>query len=457
MRARLFAAGAVVTALAFAPSALAQPAPPLPAPPGDPVPSAGTPQRAPADPAPPTTNTDPDPPPDPVPPPQDAKKPPAVPDDVPDRIRPTSDDPDDAYEPDDQLRAIGEPEPDPSQHRYFPLNVSFIYPLATNVGDPNRATNIDIGVLFTKIGYLYGGVQTGMLASVSQRMVGLQIGLGTVSEGRTEGGQIAGGFAIADAPMNGLQLGGVFSWSRFRFNGVQISGVANQARKHFAGLQIAGGINIARKTAHGAQIGGLMNIGGIEGVQIAPINISDDVNGVQIGIVNVARKVRGLQIGLVNVASELDGESIGAASVPRSGGIHGAVWGSNSLYGNYGIKFASRFTYSIFSGAFHFEGKDKLMGPGFTFGFAHPVLTSLLPGLFVQADVGGYRLFRLEGAQRAHDELYKTRLIVRYALVRHLSMFVGGGAYFGLRSSDDPAATSITTRFGPELDAGIDL
>ncbi len=415
MRARILAATtAAVTALAIASPATAQPAPSPPRP-------------APSPP-----------------------RPPAIPEGGPARILPPTADPDDAYEPGDQLRAIGEPETDPSQHRYFPLNLSFIYPLATNVGDPNRATNIDVGVLFTKIGYLYG-VQTGMLASVSQRMVGLQIGLGTVTEGRSEGAQIAGGFAISDAPFNGLQLSGVFSWSRFRFNGVQIGGLANQARKHFAGIQIAGGMNLARKTAHGAQIAGVMNIGGIEGLQLAPVNISDDVNGVQIGIVNIARKVRGLQIGLVNIASELDGESIGAASVPRSGGIHGVAWGSNSLYGNFGVKFASHFTYSIFSASFHFEGKDKLVGPGFTFGFAHPFLTFLTPGFFVGADVGGYRMFRMEGAQRAHDEVFKSRLVLRYSVVRHLSMFVAGGAYLGLRD-DGPIA-----RFGPEIDAGFEL
>lgn len=422
MRARILAATtAAVTALAIASPATAEPAP--------------------------------SPPPEGAPPAAAKPAAPAIPEGVPARILPPSTDPDDAYEPDDQLRAIGEPETDPSQHRYFPLNVSFIYPLATNVGDPNRATNIDVGVLFTKIGYLYG-VQTGMLASVSQRMVGLQIGLGTVSEGRSAGGQIAGGFAISDAPFNGLQVSGVFSWSRFRFNGVQIGGLANQARKHFAGVQISAGMNLARKTAHGAQIAGVMNIGGIEGLQLAPLNISDDVNGVQIGIVNIARKVRGLQIGLVNIASELDGESIGAASVPRSGGIHGVAWGSSSLYGNFGIKFASHFTYSIFSASFHFEGKDKLVGPGFTFGFAHPFLTFLTPGFFVGADVGGYRMFRMEGAQRSHDEVLKSRLILRYSVVRHLSMFVGGGVYFGLR---DPDPKGEATRFGPEFDAGFEL
>ncbi len=454
MRARILAATtAVITALAIASPATAQPAPWPPPPVGAPtarpapLPPLPAPTAQPGAPAQPSP-ADPEALPDPIPAPPVAA--PAIPEGIPDRVRPPSTDPDDAYEPGDQLRAIGEPETDPSKHHYFPLNFSFIYPLATNVGDPDRSTNIDVGVLFTKIGYLYG-VQTGMLASVSQRMVGLQIGLGTVSEGRTEGGQIAGAFAIADAPMNGLQAAGVFSWSRFRFNGVQIAGVANQARKHFGGLQIAGGVNLARKTAHGAQIAGVMNIGGIEGLQLAPINISDDVNGVQIGVVNIARKVKGLQIGLVNIASELDGESIGAASVPRSGGIHGAAWGSNSLYGNFGIKFASHFTYSIFSASFHFEGQDKLIGPGFTFGFSHPFLTFLTPGFFVQADVGGYRMFLTEGSQRAHDEVYKTRLILRYSVVRHLSLFVGGGAYLGLRGN------APTARFGPEFDVGVDL
>jgi hypothetical protein len=359
-------------------------------------------------------------------------------------------DPDDAVEPDDQLRPIGEPETDASQHHYFPLNLSLLYPLATNLGDPNRATNIDLGVLFTKVGYLYG-VQTGFLASVSQRMAGLQLGFGAITEGRTEGAQIAGAFAMSDAPFDGLQVAGVFAWSRFRFNGVEIAGVANQARKHFAGLQLAGALNLARKTAHGAQISGFMNLGAIEGLQLGTLNISDRVDGVQIGVINIARKVKGLQIGLINIADDVDGESIGAASVPRTGGIHGVVWGSSSLYGNFGLKFASHYTYSIFTGSFHFEGKDKLVGPGFTFGLFHPFLPSLLDGLYLQADIGFYRMFLTEGEQRKHDEIYKTRLLLRYSLVRHLSLFVGGGAYLGIQGS------SPTARWGPELDAGLEL
>jgi hypothetical protein len=423
MRLRLAAATPVLAcALVLAPVAAAQ-APALPPPPWKTAPSA--------------------PPPPPPLPPATSDPPPAPP-------RPPSGDPDDAPEPGDQLRAIGEPETDPSKHAYFPLNVSFLYPLATNLGDPNRATNLDVGLLYTKIGYLHGGVQTGLLAAITQRMVGVQIGVGTVSEGRSYGAQLAAAFALCDAPFDGLQLAGVFSWARFRFNGVQLAGVANQARKHFAGLQIAGGVNIARKTLHGVQIAGLLNVGAVDGLQIAPVNISSEVNGVQIGIVNIARKVRGLQIGLINIADDLSGESVGMASVPRAGGIHGVAWGSNSLYGNFGVKFASLYTYSMFSASFHFEneGQDKLFGPGFTFGLYRPVL---LDGLFVQADVGGYRMFQLEGAQQAHDEIFKTRLIVRYALARHLSLFVGGGAYLGLRGE------SPTARFGPEFDAGVEL
>lgn len=410
MRLRVAAVPAIVCGLALAPRAAAQEPPPPPT------------TSAPAQPSPPP----------PAPPP------------------PLRGDPDDAPEPDDQLRAIGEPETDPSQHAYFPLNFSFLYPLSTNVGDPNRATNIDVGILYTKVGYLYGGVQTGLLAAVTQQMTGVQIGAGTITEGRSYGAQIAGAFALSDARFDGLQLAGVFSWARFRFNGAQIAGVANQARKHFAGVQIAGGVNIARRTVHGAQIAGLLNVGAVEGFQIAPVNIASEVTGVQIGVVNIARKVRGLQIGLVNIADEVSGESVGMASVPRAGGVHGVVWGSSSLYGNFGVKFASLYTYSMFSASFHFEneGKDKLLGPGFTFGIYRP---AFFDGLYVQADVGGYRMFQLEGAQQAHDEIFKTRLIVRYALVRHLSLFVGGGAYLGLRGPGP------TARFGPEFDAGVEL
>jgi hypothetical protein len=360
---------------------------------------------------------------------------------------------DDGPDADDALRTIGEPDSDPSAHKYFPLNASFLYPFATNAGDPNRATNLDVGVLFTKIGYLYG-LQTAILASVTQEMIGAQVGLVAITEGPTFGAQVAGAFALSDAPFSGLQVAGLFNWSRFHFEGIEIAGVANQSRKSFSGLQIAGAVNIARRKLHGVQIAGFMNIGEVDGLQLAPLNISSEVTGVQVGIINIARKVSGTQIGLINIADNLQGESIGIASVPRSGGIHGAVWGSNSIYGNFGLKFASRFIYSIVSGGFHVEDKDKvggksnLIGPGFTFGFYRPIL---FQDFYVQADIGGYRLFLTDGAQRAHDEIYKTRLMVRYAIVNRFSMFVGGGAFLGLRGNAPIA------RFGPEFDAGLEL
>ncbi len=362
---------------------------------------------------------------------------------------PSAHDPDDAPEPDDQLRAIGEPETDPSKRRYFPLNASFLYPLSTNVGDPHRSTNIDLGLIYTKVGFL-NGAQTGIVAAVSHELNGLQIGAGTITEGRSRGAQIAAAFAMADERFDGLQLAGVFSWARFRFGGLQLSGVANQARKHIAGVQVAGALNIARKTMHGVQVAGLVNIGAVEGLQIAPLNISSEVKGMQIGLINIARKVRGVQVGLINIADEVSGETIGMASVPRSGGLHGVVWGSNTLFGNFGLKFASNFTYSIFSGSFHFErdGKDKLFAPGFTFGFFKK---AIFEDLYIHADVGGYRLILMEGAQRQHDELFKTRVIARYALAKRLSFFVGGGAF--LRFVD----VAPSTRFGPEFDAGLEL
>jgi len=51
----------------------------------------------------------------------------------------------------------------------------------------------------------------------------------------------------------------------------------------------------------------------------------------------------------------------------------------------------------------------------------------LFDGFYVQADVGGYRLFLTDGPQRKHDEISRRGLIARYAIVNHLSIFVGGG------------------------------
>jgi hypothetical protein len=172
----------------------------------------------------------------------------------------------------------------------------------------------------------------------------------------------------------------------------------------------------------------------------------------------VARNFKGLQIGAINITDNLDGESLGIAPLPRRGGIHAMAWASNSLYGNLGVKFASRYAYSILSGALHSvarEGADAstrqiVYAGGLTLGATVPLP---LDGFAISGDLGGYRLFRDEATFSGHDELYKLRFMVSYPIAPRLTPFIGGGVNLALRGED----SVDTADFGGEFCVGLEL
>ncbi|MFO0757895.1 MAG: hypothetical protein U0359_15470 [Byssovorax sp.] len=332
---------------------------------------------------------------------------------------------------------------------YFPVSFALLHPISTNMTQSELHTNLGVALIFGRVGYLEG-LQLGLINSTLHDMTGVQLGVASVNEGSTNGLQLGGVFSYADGPLRGLQLSGVFGWATAPIVGAQIAGVANQTKAGVRGLQLSGAFNIVRgeQRVDGVQIGGV-NLGRVNGLQLGGLNVSEEVRGLQIGLINVARKIDGLQIGLINITDNLEGESFGVASVPRRGGVHLMVWGSNSLSGNLGVKFASRYTYSVLSSAVHRDGKDTVIAAGLTFGVHFPFL---IPALSWSGDLGGYRLFRIDVPKTTHDEMVKTRLLVSYEIARHFSIFAGGGAYVSVRGD-----STLTSKFGPELCAGLDL
>jgi hypothetical protein len=333
---------------------------------------------------------------------------------------------------------------------YFPLSLALLYPISTNGGVPELRTNVALGVFLGRVGSV-DGVQLGLVNSAIHDVRGLQLGAASLIDGGADGAQIGGVFAFTDGPFQGVQLAGLLSWSGSSLSGLQIAGGANQARHHVRGVQAAGGFNLTYGDVEGVQIGAV-NIGKIRGVQIGLINVSADTEGTQIGILNVARRSSGLQVGVLNVTDNLEGESLGIASVPRMGGIHLVVWGSNSLSGNIGVKFSSKFTYSILSAAIHRDDKSTAAGAGLTLGLRFPILRSVIDGFTLGSDFGGYRLFREPGMNTRHDEIYKARLIASYEIARRFSLFAGGGGHLVFRDGPTPRLS-----FGPELCAGLEL
>ncbi|NUQ79172.1 MAG: hypothetical protein HUU21_37130 [Polyangiaceae bacterium] len=345
---------------------------------------------------------------------------------------------------------IEDPDAPKASVGYFPVNLSFIYPLAFNVGRPILRTNLDIALLVSHVGEV-DGAQVGLVTYTVLDVEGVQASVGALTGGHMTGIQLGGTFAYAGGGITGAQASGIFGWSTKEVRGVQLAGVAAQTYEDIDGLQLSGAFNIARRQVTGAQIAGGVNMGRVRGFQLGLINVSAEVDGLQVGLINIARRIDGLQVGLINVTASLAGESLGLVNILKPGRIHLTLWGSNSLLGNAGVKFASKYAYSIVSAAIHNLEGEVAAGAGLTLG-VHLPLKLYLPGLTVSGDFGAYRLFPSGFNFTGHAEVYKTRLIASYELAHRLTLFVGGGAHLSVTGDENE-----TTSFGPELSGGLEL
>jgi hypothetical protein len=336
---------------------------------------------------------------------------------------------------------------------YYPVNVSLIYPLAINAAHPTSYTHVDLALILSSVGVVYG-LQLGTLGWIVHDLRGVQLDVAGVVGGKAEGLMVGGVFAMANGSVEGMQVAGALGWAD-EVRGLQVAGIGAHTARDLDGVQASGVFNVLRKDLEGIQLAGAVNIGRVDGFQLAPINVSQRARGLQIGILNVAREIDGLQIGVVNVTDNLDGESLGIIPLPRRGGIHLSLWGSNSLLGNVGIKFASRYAYSILSTGIGNEdddqgGNETIYAAGLTMGAALPIADELR----VSSDLGVYRRFRDELTLAGRDEIYKLRFAGAYSIARRMSPFVGAGAFLSLR---DGANQTTDGEIGPEIFLGVEL
>jgi len=310
---------------------------------------------------------------------------------------------------------------------------SFFYPLATNYDKPSVRTHFSFNALYGHVGSL-DGFELGLLNVESKEGRGVQIGgLGNWIGGSFNGLQV-GGIGNASQSIQGLQLSFGVNHVRDTSLGGNIAGIANVTGAKANGVSIALGVNSAQ-TSEGFAVAGLTNItrGNVTGVELAAFNYAKDVSGVQVGVINVAGKVSGMQLGLVNIADDVDGVPIGLISVTRSGGIHPQFWASSASLANVGLKFATRYTYTLLNVSAKPVDNHWRVGPGLAFGVSVPVL----PKTFFEPDLGVTHLIGktsccttgpLGAVERQRDEtLTRLRGALRYEFIRHFSLFAGAG------------------------------
>lgn len=266
-----------------------------------------------------------------------------------------------------------------SEEDRTPVTVSFLYPLATNANRPDVTSNADVSPLYGRVG-------------------------------KIEGGQLGGVVVHAARGVDGVQLGGVATISGGAVSGVQLGGVVNVSTASTTGLQLSGAANVATSDVTGAQV--------------APVNVAGPVDGVQLGIINVGRNVRGLQLGLVNIAEDVDGAAIGLVSISKDS-VHPIVWASNLQYMNAGVKFSTKYVFTMLGAHYgtHEADFDKV-GATAAIGGHIPLPASFdveVQGSFTQLVPSRIRSDSKENSWVA------PQVVAGYSVASHFRVFAGGG------------------------------
>ena len=299
------------------------------------------------------------------------------------------------------------------------LTIGLLHPLATNADRPDVTAQVDLSVFYGRVGVI-------------------------------EGVQLGGGAGYAAHGVSGMQLAGVAAITGGTARGVQLAGLSNLALGGLTGLQLAAAVNLSSGTTQGVQLSGATNIASADmnGVQLAPVNIAGPVQGLQLGVVNIARHVRGLQLGLINIADEVDGAAIGLVSIARDS-VHPIVWTSNLQYMNAGVKFSTKYMFSLL--AVHYgtrEADFDTVGLTLALGGRLP-----LPARFDLEAQGSFT--QLAPWRRATDEKTSSwiapQLAVGYTFAPHMRVFVGAGVRLPIEVELGRAVSR------PEVLAGLQL
>lgn len=305
----------------------------------------------------------------------------------------------------------------PEPERFAVATLSLAYPIATNMGRPDVRTPLAFSFFYDHIG-TSTALQLGLGVAVASRAShATQIGLiAALSGGRATGVQLGLGGALARGPVDGVQASVGFSAAKESLAGAQLSAGANFTRGAVDGAQVAGAFNVAGEDVRGLQLAG--------GLNLAP-----SVDGAQLGIVNVGRRVRGLQLGVVNVAEDVEGAALGLVSITRDG-VHPIVWTSNASYVNAGVKFATKYTYTITAVGIGAPETDwgagsaiEKVGVAFAIGGRIPVLAGAVGTLAILPEMGGY----LHDAGPTQNFAMAPRVLAEMSFASHFSLLAGAG------------------------------
>ncbi|HLK91247.1 MAG TPA: caspase family protein [Polyangia bacterium] len=207
---------------------------------------------------------------------------------------------------------------------------------------------------------------------VDRDLHGLQLSVGMNNAGPLSGAQIASGANLARGGGRGAQIASGVNVVDGDFRGWQNAAGANITTGHFRGMQMAAGLNLADEASglqlvaganvarrfDGAQIGVINVAGDATGFRLGVVNASRETRGFQLGVVNASRETSGFQFGVLNIAAHDDGESFALLNLIGNG-IHDlALYGTDALLTNVGLKLGGRHLFTSLS--FSYQPGDDL-------------------------------------------------------------------------------------------------
>jgi hypothetical protein len=134
--------------------------------------------------------------------------------------------------------------------------------------------------------------------------------------------------------------------------------------------------------------------------------------------------VHGAQIGLVNYADEAD-VSLGVLAMTRAGGAHLELSVDDMLAPLVSVRLDAKYNYSFVSLGFAPYGDREQRGYSLGAGFGAKVPLPLA-GAFIDTDLGFHMLQPAWDFYRGvPNALYRIRVLARYELHPHLSLFAG--------------------------------
>lgn len=222
--------------------------------------------------------------------------------------------------------------------------------------------------------------------------------------------------------------------------GAQLSGVANVSLGHVHGLQITGVVNHTYGL-QGAQLAFVNLAGPSRGAQVGMVNRADDLEGAQVGLVNVAGRVSGAQVGLVSFADQASAQ-VSVLGYTRAGGIHPEIFTSDVAGIGVGLRLPAERTYTGVALGLHPAGPGAAWTTGVVFG----VHSALPHRLFVDVDVTSNAVIGGAAMRGPAGALFVPRLTLGWQAARRFAVM--GGPTFNLMLDRLGAEQRSTVRPG---------